>query len=176
MLQAPVALAVEQMMKVTGQVEVSAKSLVKKVIVGQVPDRGGRVNELRQKRLDEPHGRFNKGGNGRNNNNKGPEQNNKKSDGKGKKEKDAKDKTSEKPRDNNNEGKQKGKQKDEGAVPKLPHGELSKKDESKKRIPSKIDQPTTKEVPTDRLVAAVKTPAQQGNNKAQPGRKKKEKN
>ncbi len=39
-------------MKVTGAVHVGEKSLVKKVIVGHVPDRGGRVNELRQKRLD----------------------------------------------------------------------------------------------------------------------------
>jgi hypothetical protein len=67
-LNAPLSLAIEQTMKVTGEMNVGEKSLVKKVIVGNVPDRGGRVNELRQKRLDGPpsqkHGQggFNKGG------------------------------------------------------------------------------------------------------------------
>jgi hypothetical protein len=82
-LQAPAAVFYEQSKKVTGDSYSSAGSVVKKVIVGPVPDRGGRVNELRQKRFfeDKRHG----GGkhyHNSNKNSKGPAQsgNNKKGD------------------------------------------------------------------------------------------------
>lgn len=52
-MTAPVAIFYEQAKKVTGEAYTSAGSVVKKVMVGPVPDRGGRVNDLRQKKFYE---------------------------------------------------------------------------------------------------------------------------
>lgn len=52
-MTAPVAIFYEQAKKVTGEAYTSAGSVVKKVVVGPVPDRGGRVNDLRQKKFYE---------------------------------------------------------------------------------------------------------------------------
>ena len=67
-LQAPISLVLEQAQKVIGEVKTGDRSLVKKVIIGYVPDRGGRVNEIRHKRIEEDrgHNRFGGGGGFRN--------------------------------------------------------------------------------------------------------------
>lgn len=57
-LLAPITLVKEQTGKVSDQVKTGTKSIVKQILVGNVPDRGGRVHELRQKRVeaDQPAG------------------------------------------------------------------------------------------------------------------------
>jgi hypothetical protein len=51
-------------MKVTGVVDCGERSLAKQVIVGNVPDRGGRVNELRTKKVNEGRKNGYRGGGG----------------------------------------------------------------------------------------------------------------
>lgn len=64
-LAAPQSILYEQCRRVTGDVtRGEAGDIVKKVIVGAVPDRGGRVNELRQKKMFEGGKRFGGGGGG----------------------------------------------------------------------------------------------------------------
>ena len=53
-LKAPLSLLHEHSKKVT---DISGKSLVKTVIIGSVPDRGGRANEMRPKKADMGFGR-----------------------------------------------------------------------------------------------------------------------
>lgn len=69
-MTAPVAIFYEQAKKVTGEAYTSAGSVVKKVVVGPVPDRGGRVNDLRQKKFYEVKS-WGGGGGGRGNFQKG---------------------------------------------------------------------------------------------------------
>lgn len=69
-MTAPVAIFYEQAKKVTGEAYTSAGSVVKKVVVGPVPDRGGRVNDLRQKKFYEGKS-WGGGGGGRGNFQKG---------------------------------------------------------------------------------------------------------
>lgn len=74
-LQAPMSLLWEHSKKVSGDARGNHNSIVKRVLVGAVPDRGGRVNELRNKRVfEEPKGKY--GGSQHNNNNNRKFQNN----------------------------------------------------------------------------------------------------